>query len=164
MNEITCAMCGHTFDSAQHRGCAACPLQPGCQLACCPNCGYEAVDPSQSVLASAFANFLRKLSREKPNMQGINTKNKSQPDPSLAKSTIAAGRRLTDLCAGSKARILGFAPDISIERKAQLQAYGVIPGNSLWVQQQKPVTVIQVEHTELAFETELADSIFMERL
>jgi len=159
MNEITCAMCGHTFNPAQHRGCAACPLQSGCQLACCPNCGFEAVDPSQSVLASAFAKLFGKSLREKRNMPRMNNENDNSPG-----SAVEAGQRLTDLSPGSRARILGFAPDISIDRKAQLQAYGMIPGNFLWVRQQKPVTVIQVEHTELAFETELADSIFMERM
>ena len=164
MNEIICAMCGHTFDPAQHRGCAACPLQSGCQLACCPNCGFEAVDPSQSVLARAFAKFLGKLSREKPNMQRMNMENNSQPDLNLTESAITVGLQLTDLSVGSKARILDFSPDISTDRKAQLQAYGVVPGNSLWVRQHRPVTVIQIDHTELAFETDLANLIFMERL
>jgi len=164
MNKITCAMCGYTFDPAQHRGCAACPLQSGCQLACCPNCGYEVVDPSQSVLARTFAKFLGKLSREKSNTQRMNTKNEDQLDLTHDEPVTTAGQRLTNFSPGSSARILGFAPDVSSDRKAQLQAYGVVPGNSLWVRQHRPVTVIQIDHTELAFETDLADSIFMESL
>ena len=164
MNEITCAICSHTFDPAQHRGCAACPLQSGCQLACCPNCGFEAIDPNQSVLARTFAKLFGKPSQEKSNTQRMNTKNKDQPDPTYDEPVSTTGQRLTDLSAGSEARILGFAPGISIGHKAQLQAYGVVPGNSLWVRQHRPVTVIQIDHTELAFETDLADSIFMESL
>lgn len=164
MNEITCTMCGHTFDPVQHRGCAACPLKSGCQLACCPNCGYEVVDPNQSVLARTFAKLFGKPSRVKSNTQIMNTKIEDQLDLTHGEPVTSTGLRLTDLSAGSEARILGFAPGISIDRKAQLQAYGVVPGNSLWVRQHKPVTVIQIDHTELAFETDLADSIFMESL
>ena len=97
-------------------------------------------------------------------MERMNTKNEDQSDLINDEPDITTGQRLTGLSAGSKARILGFSPDISSDRKAQLQAYGVIPGNSLWVRQHKPVTVIQIDHTELAFETELADSIFLEKL
>lgn len=70
-------------------------------------------------------------------------------------------RRLTELPPGSYARIVDFAPEIPSEYKAYLQAYGVIPGHALWLRQHKPVTVIQVEHTELAFEAGLAGAIFV---
>lgn len=65
MAEITCSMCGHTFDPVMHRGCAACPLQSGCQLACCPKCGFETVDPNQSILARAAARLFRISPQEK---------------------------------------------------------------------------------------------------
>lgn len=81
-----------------------------------------------------------------------------------SKLSISTHQRLTELPPGSSGRILDFSPDILSDRKAQLQAYGVIPGNTLWVRQHKPVTVIQVDHTELAFESELANSIYLEKL
>lgn len=55
-----------------------------------------------------------------------------------------------------------FDHEILSEHKAQLQAYGVIPGYALRLQQQKPVIVIQVDHTELAFDYDLAKEIFVE--
>ena len=57
MNEkwITCPMCGQTFNPAEHRACQACPLQGGCQLVCCPSCGYELVDVQKSALAQLAA-------------------------------------------------------------------------------------------------------------
>jgi len=97
-------------------------------------------------------------------MRKFNTKIEEQPDLTHDGPDTSTSQRLTALSAGSEARILGFAADISIDRKAQLQAYGVIPENSLWVRQHKPVTVVQIDHTELAFEADLADSIFLERL
>jgi len=56
--KITCTMCGHVFDPAEYTSCAGCPLQKGCQLVCCPVCGFEMVDPQQSVLARLVMNFL----------------------------------------------------------------------------------------------------------
>jgi hypothetical protein len=54
-------MCGHNFDPAGHHACAACPLQPGCQLVCCPQCGYELVDINKSRLVQIASRlFLRK--------------------------------------------------------------------------------------------------------
>ena len=38
-------------------------------------------------------------------------------------------------------------------------AYGLIPGNWVEVVQHSPVTVVQVENTELALEDELASQI-----
>ena len=58
MTEITCPMCGHTFDPDEHAACKACPLQKGCQLVCCPVCGYEMVNPQQSILARLVMNLL----------------------------------------------------------------------------------------------------------
>ena len=159
MDEITCGMCGHHFDPAQHKSCAVCPLQSGCQLACCPNCGFEVVDPNQSFLARAAARLFRTHPQKKQNMQTL----KNNYGENL-RTSDGHYQRLTELPQGSSAKILDFSPDILAERKAQLQAYGVIPGNTLWVRQHKPVTVIQVEHTELAFESDLADSIYLEKL
>jgi len=48
-----CLLCGYEFDEA-HLSCGAgCPLAAlqGCQLKCCPNCGYQSVDERKSTLA-----------------------------------------------------------------------------------------------------------------
>ncbi|MEJ2708161.1 MAG: hypothetical protein P8074_11155 [Anaerolineales bacterium] len=48
---FTCTMCGYRFDPSQRTACSGCPVQRGCQLICCPSCGFETVDPSRSTLA-----------------------------------------------------------------------------------------------------------------
>jgi hypothetical protein len=56
---MTCPMCGTRFDPAAHVACQACPLNRGCQLVCCPQCGYEMVDARQSFLARWAARLLK---------------------------------------------------------------------------------------------------------
>jgi hypothetical protein len=66
---VTCPLCGLTFDPAGHIACASCPLQRGCQLVCCPNCGYELVDLHQSKLAGAIMKLFRLMDVSKsPNL------------------------------------------------------------------------------------------------
>ena len=55
---MTCSMCGHHFDPAEHSACQSCPLQTGCTLVCCPKCGYETVDVNQSMLARLVGRWL----------------------------------------------------------------------------------------------------------
>jgi len=70
-------------------------------------------------------------------------------------------RCLNDLRPGRRARVVEFNSQITSERRAQLQAYGVIPGQILYVHQQIPVTVIQIDHTELALEAGLAKFVLV---
>ena len=55
---ITCTMCGHNFDPAAHVACQSCPLQKGCALVCCPQCGFETVNINQSLLARLASRWL----------------------------------------------------------------------------------------------------------
>lgn len=164
MTEITCPMCGFHFDPAVNRSCTSCPLQPGCQLVCCPNCGYEAVDPDRSTLARTANRLFRKLQQEKPTKQTNVALRTGKTSAVSEDSSQPIRRRLTELSPGTYARLIDFDPNILSEHKAQLQAFGVIPGYALRLQQQKPVTVIQVDHTELAFEYDLAKEIFVEEI
>ena len=66
---------------------------------------------------------------------------------------------LADVRPGEGAKLLGFAPDLPPERWAHLQAYGLVPGRFVRVLQHAPVTVVQVEHCEIALEDELACQI-----
>jgi len=39
---IVCPLCGARYSESDGRTChSGCPLQHGCQLLSCPNCGYE---------------------------------------------------------------------------------------------------------------------------
>jgi hypothetical protein len=58
MEMVICTMCGHRFDPAAHVACRSCPLQSGCQLTCCPACGFEMVNPDRSILARLALRWL----------------------------------------------------------------------------------------------------------
>jgi Fe2+ transport system protein FeoA len=57
---------------------------------------------------------------------------------------------------GQLVKVKGFLPGLSAVRTWHLQSYGVVPGCWLRVVQQSPVTIVQVEHLELALERGLA--------
>lgn len=59
---------------------------------------------------------------------------------------------------GAMVRINGFG-QLSPTQRQHLQAYGLLPGRSVQVLAQRPVTIVLVEQTELAFETEIAAQI-----
>ena len=45
---VACELCGAHYTEAEGRVChAGCPLERGCQLLGCPNCGYETPAPSR---------------------------------------------------------------------------------------------------------------------
>lgn len=48
---IICPMCGHRFNAKGNSACQACPLNSGCQMVCCPVCGYQTINPEGSALA-----------------------------------------------------------------------------------------------------------------
>ncbi len=56
---MRCPLCGHGFDETRMSCVAVCPLArvQGCNLLCCPNCGYQMVDERKS----GVARLLRRL-------------------------------------------------------------------------------------------------------
>jgi Fe2+ transport system protein FeoA len=66
---------------------------------------------------------------------------------------------LADVPPGCKAKVLGFTQYLPPERLSHFQAFGLTPGYKVRVLQHSPVTVIQIEHTELALERDLAKEI-----
>jgi Fe2+ transport system protein FeoA len=137
-------MCGHTFDVSSHLACSSCPLNKGCDMVCCPNCGYNSIDTRHSVLARlaaglfAFGQTGKKDRRHQQRGNGY------------------TGITLADVPPGARAIVSGFSDEFPAERRAILQAYGLNPEYEVRVVQHSPVTVIQVENTELALEEELA--------
>jgi hypothetical protein len=55
---VNCSMCGYRFDPQAHLACQACPVNHGCQVVCCPSCGYQWADPHSSVLARFASRWL----------------------------------------------------------------------------------------------------------
>lgn len=66
---------------------------------------------------------------------------------------------LLDVPVGHYARVQEISSGL-----LQLQAYGLIPGYWVRVQQHSPVTVIQIDHLELALENELARQVLIEEI
>ena len=58
---MQCPLCGCDFDETDHSCVSECPMAAiqGCNLICCPNCGYQMVDESKS----GIARLLRRLMR-----------------------------------------------------------------------------------------------------
>ena len=56
---MLCPLCGCEFDETDHSCVTSCPMASiqGCNLICCPNCGYQMVDESKS----GIAKLLRRL-------------------------------------------------------------------------------------------------------
>jgi Fe2+ transport system protein FeoA len=68
---------------------------------------------------------------------------------------------LLEVPPGSQARVAAFN-SMTTAQVESLQAYGLIPGRWVRVLQHAPVTVIEVENTELALEADLARRVKVE--
>jgi len=66
---------------------------------------------------------------------------------------------LAEIPPGGKAELVGFADDFPADRKAYLQAYGLVLNHQVQVVQQSPVTIIRLDNIELALENDLARGI-----
>lgn len=137
---LDCPVCGYSFNPAAEAACLSCPLKGGCALVCCPACGHVTVDETRSRLARVVTPFVR---HDHP-------------------SGRAGGRTLSDVPAGETARIAGFTAGFDGGRREQLQAYGLSPGRNVVVVQQRPVTVVRVDHTEIALESDIGTLVEVE--
>lgn len=137
---INCMVCGFEFDPTLNPGCENCPVHSGCTTACCPNCGATNINPQ----GSRLARWLDKLFTRP-----------ATPAPA------AAGLTLDRAPEGKTVRILRFGP-IGAEQGRHLQAYGLLPGRTVFILSHKPMTILQVEQTELALETSVAQSVFVD--
>lgn len=147
----SCPLCGHRFDPAAHLACQTCPLHAGCHLVCCPACGHTTVDQGQSRIVQWITAFLdRRLTQ--------------QDKPALTQDTARARTPecvLADVPLDQRARVVDMRA-LPVSQRDQLHGYGILPGCVLRVVQRLPVTVVQIEHTELAIETEIAQTILVE--
>ena len=144
--EIQCSMCGQRFDPDRHIGCQSCPMHSGCNLVCCPACGYQTVDPGRSKLGR----LVRSLVAPRTSTRY------SSPGEEII--------TLTDIPPGTAAKVVGFSEDLSHKRRAYLQAYGLVPNYLVKVVQHSPVTIVRLDHIELALENDLARGIHVQRI
>jgi DtxR family Mn-dependent transcriptional regulator len=78
----------------------------------------------------------------------------------LSRSVSSLICRLVDLVPGEKGRVVLVAPRYR-ERLEQLTDLGVTPGAVLTLRQRKPSMVVEVDHTVLAVEDEIAKGIYL---
>jgi Fe2+ transport system protein FeoA len=141
---IKCSMCGHSYDPDQHLACQSCPMHSGCSLVCCPNCGYQTVDPRKSKLVR-----LARFFSERRSPAGYSIDQNSQ-------------LTLADVPPGCKAKVVRFAADFPPDRRAYLQSYGLVMDYWVQVVQHSPITIVRLDHLELALENELASGIIVQ--
>ncbi len=67
---------------------------------------------------------------------------------------------LAEIPPGCEATLLGFA-EVDAGMGGALRSYGLLPGRRVLVLAQQPVTIVQVEQTELALESQLARAILV---
>jgi len=146
--QFTCPLCGYGFDPAAHLACQTCPLHSGCHLVCCPSCGHTTVDQGQSRLVQWITTLLARTSVQQ----------KERATPQDMERAGALWCALTDVPLDRRAKVLDVSA-LSIAQREQLQGYGILPGCLLRVRQRTPLTVVEIEHTELAIETEVARAV-----
>ncbi len=157
---IDCPICGNSFDpSSAALSCQSCPINQGCQLVCCPRCGYSTVDPGRSRLLQLLLKIrgLRSFFRRGGDRSTL-------AEASDRASMVHNACTLAEIPPGNGSRVVGFHGAIPKERLSQLQAYGLIPGKDVRVLQSRPVMVVEVDHTELAMEPDLASKIRVTRI
>lgn len=142
--KMQCAMCGQRYDPDQHLACQNCPMHAGCNLVCCPNCGYQTVDPGRSKLVR-LARFISERRTS-------------------ARYSIDQNDQLTlaDVPPGCNAKVVRFAADFPPDRRAYLQSYGLVMDYWVQVVQHSPITIVRLDHLELALENELASGIIVQ--
>lgn len=143
----TCPLCGYRFTDSAMSACATCPLNAGCKLICCPNCGYQQPDLKTSRLARWLGRWFKT----------------ERPQAPVVACELSAICTLAECDPHQPACIRAFRPGISAPRRESLNAFGLLPGRPVMVLQQSPLTVVQVGAAELALETDLASLIEVDR-
>ena len=83
------------------------------------------------------------------------------PTTTLNPQAAVQPRTLAQTRSGQQVTVTGFGKLSPLHRQ-HLQAYGIVPGRTLQVLAQRPVTIVLIEQTELAFETEIARQVMVE--
>jgi Fe2+ transport system protein FeoA len=137
-----CQLCAYEFDETQLRCHSSCPFNEHCAIICCPNCGYQVVNESKSRLAEALRRFLN-----------------YRATPS--RSNQAMHCPLSQLQVGEAGKLVSIESNRS-DRLERLQIFGLMPGVKVTLKQRRPEFVLEVGHTELTIEREVADELLIE--
>lgn len=144
---MRCQLCGHEFETTGLACHAECPMGSHCNLICCPNCGYQAVDDTKSSLA----NFFRWLwpAAGKAARKGRTHK---RPAASLVP--------LTHVPEGKKVEV-GATDGMPPSRLTKLSVFGLVPGGYVEVLQRRPAPIIRVDQTELTLSEDILEQIWV---
>ena len=144
---VICALCGHQFHPESRQDCGSCPVQPDCNIICCPACGFSDVDPTKSKAVKWITSGLFKSKAKK-----------GSEENGVEPSTLT----IADLSPGMEARIVSLQAVHELRRE-QLMAYGLAPGSCVQVLQHNPATILMVDHMELAVEDDVARRITVDQ-
>jgi Fe2+ transport system protein FeoA len=136
---MRCPLCGYKFDESVKHCHTACAMNHNCALVCCPHCGYQMVDETQTKAAS----WMRKLFSRQTQT--------SAPTPNGLK-------RLSDLAPGQSGEVVTIATR-QAARLDRLSALGVVPGSLVTLRQRAPAFVLRVGETELTVDESIAQEI-----
>lgn len=141
---MRCQLCAYEFDETQLRCHTSCPFNEHCAVICCPNCGYQVVDDSKSRLAE----MVRRLLQSR-----VGAKRSARP----------ACCPLNQLNVGEAGKLISIE-SVKSNRVERLQIFGLIPGSRLVLKQRYPEFILEVGHTELTIERDVAAEILVEVL
>jgi Fe2+ transport system protein FeoA len=140
-------------------------------MTCCTNCGYTTIDPTRSRLVQLATKLFSIKVGDLINQRNIKTlegaglltplPNQITQEPRQNKESTRDVHKLIRIPSGERVQVFGLGEALTPSRRTHLQAYGVVPGYWIEVIQQSPVTVIQVDHIELALDYELAASVLV---
>lgn len=136
---LSCVMCGTVFVPHATSACESCPIGSGCSLACCPACGYSAVDVGRSRLGRLALRVAASIGKRR--------RHRSPPAVTLAEARNGASVHVDRL------------EGLPLWQEHQLAAYGIAPGRRIEVIQTAPVVVVRIDYAEVAFERSLAHGV-----
>lgn len=137
-------------------------------MACCPACGHTTINTQKSSLVQLIRKWIFPGDKSElaPVAQPLKVHIRME-DVELDRAAVLEEsddpdrKTLDHIPPGQMIQIERFGNGLSLQHQLRLQAFGVEPGQSLSVIQQYPVTIVKVDHTELAVERFLAHQIFV---
>ena len=142
---VTCQLCGSDFDTSDASCHVGCPLSVGCSLVCCPHCGYQVPEPSNSRALAGLRRIRDGVARA---LRGARPRT---IDP-------ASDIPLTSLRAGQHAAVVAV-DDASPRWLHRLSSFGIVAGTPVQLVQSRPTPIVRVGQTELALDRQIARSI-----
>jgi len=147
---MQCQLCGYEFNPTGMVCHAECPLGSHCNLVCCPNCGYQIIDESRSMVG----NLLRRL------WPALGRSRQQSARPRKHEHSGEALVPLSHVPEGKKVEVRN-TEEMPANRLTKLSIFGLIPGGQVEVLQRRPAPIIRIDETELSLSEEILDQIWV---